>query len=545
MKLSLKIKMVILFFLFSSIVSIGTSITMYKMAEANFINELRERLENITHIGSNTIDMKNYKNILSKLSPKANKGVFNDIDSQKEIFMDGEKLYDFELGKGYRQLIDELEYIRQAEPELILYVYILVPTEKEDVVRFIADADTTVEIIENEIARGERLEEDVHFSLRYEIEDQPITIQAVQQESNISTTSFVYDETYDVHSLMGFAPIYDEEGTYLGTIGVDISSDNADKVLSSLIFVTIIILVVSILISLVCIYIIASRLIKPMKTLTQCIQRIEEGKLYTRVNIKNNDEIGILSNSINNLTERFSKIISSIRQSAQGFVSATNEINDGNQHLSERTSHRASNFEETTASIYEVSSAISENTENSVQAKGLTEEVMSSMDKLEESSNKMKEIIQVITDIAFQTNLLALNASVEAARAGEHGKGFEVVAKEVKELSEKSSAQAKEIVQIVEESIDKINHNVSQINNIVNLVNKISMLSTEQNKQIKQISVAIDELSEGTQQDATLVEESASASEEISQRARQLEKLVSYFKTEERNKTASRQLTGN
>jgi len=173
--------------------------------------------------------------------------------------------------------------------------------------------------------------------------------------------------------------------------------------------------------------------------------------------------------------------------------------------------------------------------------------VVETMAGINDSSKRIVDIIGVIDTIAFQTNILALNAAVEAARAGEQGRGFAVVASEVRSLAQKSAAAAKDIKMLIDDSVVKVEAGsklvdeagaamqgiVAEVKHVTDLISEISAATTEQTSGLGQINDAVLQLSDVTQQNAALVEESATASGSLSEQAGMLVDTVSFFKVEQ------------
>jgi methyl-accepting chemotaxis protein len=156
-----------------------------------------------------------------------------------------------------------------------------------------------------------------------------------------------------------------------------------------------------------------------------------------------------------------------------------------------------------------------------------------SLESVSEISNKTS----VIEEIAFQTNLLALNAAVEASRAGEHGTGFSVVAAEVRELAEKSKIAANEIIELAQHSLEKTSESEQSFETIApeiqmtyQLIDKITSSGIEQIRETKMVYDAVSKLNLYTQKNATSSKEIAANAEELNNQAKELIKIVDYFK---------------
>lgn len=256
----------------------------------------------------------------------------------------------------------------------------------------------------------------------------------------------------------------------------------------------------------------------------------------------------------NLISKEISDLSRKLSESNQQVSGAIHHLTTAGQELSTHATESASSLEEAVASLEEITSMVKINSENARQAANLSNSsseeaikgeseihnLITSMKEISESSKKIEEIINVIDDIAFQTNLLSLNAAVEAARAGEQGKGFSVVAEAVRALAHRSSIAAKDITTLIKESVSKIEMGTEKadrsgdvLKNIVTTVKKVSELnnaislaSEEQAAGIQQISIAMNQIDQSVQKNASSSADIATTAEEINQQATSMALVV-------------------
>ena len=285
---------------------------------------------------------------------------------------------------------------------------------------------------------------------------------------------------------------------------------------------------------------------------------LADGDLTQRIETSYHGRFSELKDNANRTAEQLAGIVSQIQTSAVELRSAASEITAGTDDLSKRTEQAAANLEETAASTEEMSATVKQNAENAKNASELAigadqsakvggevvEQAVSAMSGIEDSAQKITDIIGVIDEIAFQTNLLALNASVEAARAGEAGKGFAVVAQEVRQLAQRSSqasddiktliqnsnGQVKDGVRLVNQAGESLTEIVGSIGQVAGIVQEIASASQEQAVGVQEINNSVATMDEMTQQNSALVEESSASTRVLGEQAGKLGELMAFFK---------------
>lgn len=362
--------------------------------------------------------------------------------------------------------------------------------------------------------------------------------------------------------------------------------------------------------------IIQRSIIVPVKNVTKKLKEISQnnGDLTQRIDYKSRDEMGELSKNFDLFADKLQGMIKQVAVSAETISTSSEHLHEATgstttslkgisktvAEIANGTSQGAAVTEETTAKLVEAANfsestslATRQTTENTKKMKEAAEEgankiseVVSSISSiaasskdvsliikdLNKSSEKIGNIIQLITGISAQTNLLALNAAIEAARAGEAGKGFSVVAEEIRKLADESNKAALEISDLVKEnqkksitavnSVDlveeKVNngvgkasevagsiHNIIEhIENIVGQVVQIEHANEQQALSTKELEQAISdqaattgEMAAGTENISSGIEEQLSTmtsieqtTEELSQMAQNLKNLTGGFK---------------
>ena len=301
--------------------------------------------------------------------------------------------------------------------------------------------------------------------------------------------------------------------------------------------------------------------------------------LFTKDNISNitevlnkfaegNFDVEIEDNYIGEfieIKESLEKIVDSINNTFYDIKIVTEQVKDGSEQvastaqvISEGAINQAGIIQELMAAIGQINEKVKVSTEQANSTNVLTRELgnqielnnekmnemVTAMNKIEESSRNIKSIINTIYSISEQTNLLALNAAIEAARAGESGKGFAVVADEIRKLAEESSVAVKNTEILIEDSISNVNNGkniadeasealnavVGKAKEAVEVIGTIAKLTEQGAMSISEVYEGIDQIAEVVESNTAISEESAAASEELSSQSESLQNMIDKFK---------------
>lgn len=309
-------------------------------------------------------------------------------------------------------------------------------------------------------------------------------------------------------------------------IPTDDINNSVNKMMTVIIAVAAIIIAIGVVVSLV----FSNGLVKPINLLVHSVQKMAEGDLTEKVDVKRKDELGALASNFNSMVDKLGKLISDVKHvsievsesshllaaSAEETTASSEEISRTVEEIAHGASEQAadtergvslvtglsmkldelnSNSRDTLNSVENINTTNRESTAVVSDLKYKTEENNESTNKIEQEIveldadiSQVGEILNAIDAIAEQTNLLALNASIEAARAGEAGKGFAVVAEEIRKLAEQSKSSSSDIKDIILSVQNKSSETVKAMGSV-------KERNIEQNKAVEKVGLSFETIS--------------------------------------------------
>jgi methyl-accepting chemotaxis protein len=503
--------MLVLFILISS-VCIGITVLSYFTLKKQLFNELKARLKNISHTGSFIINREALTTLVLQIA--------SDYDYSR-ITADGinpipeEKLSFIEKSEDFLRVCDDLNTIRDTQPDLLLYAYILIPTEDPGMFRFIADADAP-SLIEEALESDAPLDEITRFGKIYESSADSIMARAIGERINIVEKNFTYDQEGKSNIVSGYAPIMDGD-KFLGVLGLDISDKNAEQQLKRALLIYILISFAAVLSSIIVSLLINRMISPPLRRLVSSLRYMAEGEgdLTSELPVNSNDELGQAAMEFNRFIGRLQEAITHVKDITSELNSATSDIDLSIHTFSENLSGQSTLEGEVSSGIAEakesvemldmnaslerncflilsnrlteLSASIAELTAESEKAENLTITITDKvekgkktlfststiMDNISTSSGELTGIAGLINDISDQINLLSLNAAIESARAGDAGRGFAVVADEISKLADKTSMNVKDISRIIQSNTKLISDGISSVESMVELFSAV------------------------------------------------------------------------
>lgn len=560
----LKTKISIAIFVFTSVIYFLISAYSYKVVKTELFGELKERLKNISYTGAFIINNKDLQPLVALLLPDLD---FSKISVEGDFAIDEEKIAAIENSTEYLKICEDLNKIRDAQPDLILYAYIS---------------------------------------------------KAASEQINCVERDFVFDEESKHNIISGYAPLI-EDGKFLGLLGLDISDKNAAAILEKTFKTYIAIYIFALISSILLSFSISRMLSRPLKKLMTSLKDMADGggDLSRKLKVESGDELGQSALEFNRFVEKLKNVIRAILEIAKNLNSSTENIqgaisslmhnlnkqtdleneanlqsrkvNESVEMLGINADIQSKAFILLSNKLRELSQSISELTKESEHARKLLNAVAGNisegknsleaakniMENIGKSSEELTGIASLINDISDQINLLSLNASIESARAGDAGRGFAVVAEEISKLADKTALNVKDIDRIIKsnsllinegtqkvtfmvELFTKIIYDVDHISNMLDdfftkmkeqslqdrdvtdetesmkdIMKQIKDLMEEHKKSVEVIASSIQSINQISQDNSYSVESIQEAAEAISSQASILVKQIKYFKTEE------------
>jgi methyl-accepting chemotaxis protein len=515
-RLSIKAKMLLGFILIALLSSLAVGGITFKIISDYELNQVKEKLKMLAQLGADSIDAEMH----SRLRP-------GDEGTEE-----------------YTTLLSQLREFKATSGLTFLCTYV---PYNEDRVKFVMDTDET----EGQGKIGDTFPgEDTGEKVDREL------LEAFKGKVTVNPTP--RKDEYGVF-LSAYAPLKDSQGQVVAVVGGDLSAEELEKMQQKLLWFIAAGVLASVALSVAAALYLANRISRPVGLMVNGLEDVvrNSGDLTQTINIKTGDEIELLAEKTNELLANIRQIIHKIRATAESVNSNTLEITGAIEQTSgaletvtqaigaitagagqqsdvvNDSSNKIEVLSEQINVLSENSSAISKSTEEatsytdeSTQAMAdlqqkfkVSEEIVSSVaetaSKLENKSEEIVKIIEVITNISEQTNLLALNAAIEAARAGEHGRGFAVVADEIRKLAENTTSSVKEIAAHITEIRSQSVETAEAMTKMVATISSQSASLNNASRLLTGIAHTVAQISENTIHIDTAIRSAYSEKEEV------------------------------
>ncbi|CAN1549849.1 Tar Methyl-accepting chemotaxis protein [Burkholderiaceae bacterium] len=432
-------------------------------------------------------------------------GVSSAKEVKSEVLVIGQDIGQYLLAPSVLAKEELIKFQNQAKNKIA--------TQKELIKKTLSDAG---KIISQSVVQKKFDEVNLYMDLYLKQVD---GILMVYEQSPMASAKIVFGPEFMALEQKALDAL--DEFINLKLVSAKAKYEEAQIIKSNVIYITISIIVLTILISILVGYILRKSIISPLNDLKNSISNMAESKFNNIIgNLDHSGVIGRIALSTQTLqtnlksalkdinentlvvsssAEELAAVSTQMSAAAEETAAQASEVSKSSEIVSANTQTVATAMEEFSSSIREISINTAEASKVAHQAVDTAKSTSGKMIKLSESSVEIGQVLKVISGIAEQTNLLALNATIEAARAGEWGKGFAVVANEVKELAKQTTKATDEISTYIDAiqgdtkdtqaSIKDISDIITQIDDILNTIaSAVEEQATVTNEIVRNVS---------------------------------------------------------